>query len=206
MTDFIIHILRDPGSLVAWGGYTGLALVIFLETGALAFFFPGDSLLFIAGLFAAKGELNILILNGLLSLMAVLGDSCSYWIGVKFGRGFLAKQRWINPKHLIRTSQFYEEHGGKAIVMARFVPFVRTFIPIVAGIANMPYQRFAWYNIIGAVGWVGSMTLTGYFLGIRFPFLTKHIEKVIILIVLLSIIPALFEFWRQTKSKPLDRP
>lgn len=195
--DFIA-LLRDPGPIIQWGGYPALALIIFLETGALIAFLPGDSLLFVAGLYAAKGDLNIAILNLLLGAMAILGDATSYSIGAKLGPKIFSKprSRFFNPDHMVAAHAFYEKHGGKAIVIARFVPLVRTFVPVVAGSAGMGYRRFATFNIVGGIGWVASMTLGGYFLGNLFPDLGKHVEKVIIVIVLLSIMPMVIEYLR----------
>ena len=193
---WLVGILRDPGELIAWGGYPGLALIIFLETGAMVFFLPGDSLLVVAGLYAAQGSLNIGALNALLIPMAILGDACSYWIGARAGPLLFSRprSRFFNPAHLQTAHAFYERHGGKAIVLARFVPIVRTFVPVVAGIGQMGYRRFAAYNVFGGIGWVGSLTLTGYFLGVQFPAVVAHLEKVIIAIVFLSIVPILVEY------------
>ena len=193
---WLIGIIRDPGELIAWGGYPGLALIIFLETGAMVFFLPGDSLLVVAGLYAAQGSLNIAALNALLIPMAILGDGCSYWIGARTGPLLFSRprSRFFNPAHLKTAHEFYERHGGKAIVLARFVPIVRTFVPVVAGIGQMGYRRFAAYNVFGGIGWIASMTLTGYFLGVHFPMVVKHIEKVIIVVIFLSIVPILIEY------------
>jgi membrane-associated protein len=192
----LIGLLRDPGPIIQWGGYPVLALIIFLETGAMIAFLPGDSLLFVAGLYAAKGDLNIVVLNVLLSAMAILGDATSYTIGARVGPKIFSRpsSRLFKPEHVQAAHAFYEKHGGKAIVIARFVPLVRTFVPVVAGVAGMSYREFAMFNICGGIGWVTSMTLGGYFLGSVFPDLGRHIEKVIILIVLLSIMPIVIEY------------
>jgi membrane-associated protein len=192
----LIALLRDPGPIIQWGGYPALALIIFLETGAMVAFLPGDSLLFVAGLYAAKGDLNIVTLNLLLSVMAVAGDATSYTIGSKVGPRIFNRpdSRWLKPAHIQAAKAFYEKHGGKAIIIARFVPLVRTFVPVVAGVAGMGYQRFALFNITGGIGWVASMTLGGYFLGTLFPDLGRHVEKVIIVIVLLSVLPMVIEY------------
>jgi membrane-associated protein len=195
---WLIEILRDPGELIAWGGYPGLALVIFLETGAMVFFLPGDSLLVVAGLYAAQGSLHIGALNALLIPMAILGDACSYAIGVRAGPLLFnrPRSRWFNPAHLRSAHGFYERHGGKAIVLARFAPILRTFVPVVAGVGSMGYRRFAAYNALGGIGWVASMTLTGYFLGMQFPAVVRHLEKVILIVVALSILPTVLEYAR----------
>lgn len=205
----LIGLLRDPGPIIQWGGYPALALIIFLETGAMVAFLPGDSLLFVAGLYAAKGDLNIAILNVLLSAMAILGDATSYSIGAKLGPKIFnrPRSRFFKPEHMQAAHDFYEKHGGKAIIIARFVPLVRTFVPVVAGSAGMTYRRFATFNIVGGIGWVSSMTLGGYFLGSIFPDLGKHIEKVIIVIVVLSIMPMVIEYLRaRGRPKPATVP
>ena len=194
----LLHFIREPGELIAWGGYPGLALVIFLETGALIFFLPGDSLLVTAGLYAAKGDLSLWALNLLLIPMAILGDATSYYIGKKSGPHVFNRpnSRLFNPRHMERARQFYAKHGGKAIILARFMPLVRTFVPVVAGAAKMPYRRFAAFNIVGGASWILSMTLIGYLLGNVIPNIDKHIEKVIAVVVLLSISPAIVEYVR----------
>jgi membrane-associated protein len=192
----LIALLRDPGPIIAWGGYPVLALIIFLETGALVAFLPGDSLLIVAGMYASKGDLDIVVLNVLLSTMAIIGDATSYTIGARLGPKIFNRpnSRLFKPEHMRKAHAFYEKHGGKAIVIARFVPLVRTFVPVVAGAAGMGYKRFATFNVAGGIGWVSSMTLSGYFLGRIFPDLGRHIEKVIIVIVLLSIMPMVIEY------------
>jgi membrane-associated protein len=193
-----LHLIREPGELIVWGGYPGLALIIFLETGALVFFLPGDSLLVTAGLYAAKGDLDVWALNLLLIPMAILGDATSYVIGKRSGPHIFNRpqSRFFKPQHMERARQFYEKHGGKAIILARFMPLVRTFVPVVAGVARMPYRRFATFNVVGAAAWIVSMTLTGYLLGNVVPNIDRHIEKVIVVVVLLSISPGIVEFIR----------
>lgn len=199
---FLLGLLRDPGPFIAWAGYPGLAAIIFLETGAMIFFLPGDSLLFVAGMYAAKGDLNIVVLNALLIPMAVLGDATSYTIGFRTGPKIFSRprSRFFRPEHMHAAHAFYEKHGGKAIILARFMPLVRTFTPVVAGVAQMRYRDFAVYNVIGGAGWVGSMTLLGWGLGIRFPILGDHIEKVIILIVFLSVLPAAVSILKERRK------
>ena len=170
----LFEFVRDPRQLVECGGYIGLTLIVFVETGLLiGFFLPGDSLLVTAGLLAATGivDLNILVLNLLLIPAAIIGDAVGYWIGRRAGRPLFDRpdSRFFKRKHLLQTQAFYERHGGKTIVLARFVPIIRTFAPVVAGVAEMPYRRFAAFNIFGGIGWVVSMTLTGYFLGSAIP-------------------------------------
>lgn len=194
----LIGFIRDPGELIRWGGYPGLALVVFLETGAMVFFLPGDSLLVTAGFYAAGGMLDILLLNVLLVPAAIMGDACSYWMGAKAGPRIFnrPRSRLFRPEHIQAAHAFYERHGGKAIILARFMPLVRTFVPVVAGVAGMPYRRFALYNMVGGAAWVCSMSLLGYFLGTTFPSLVKHIELVIVTVVVLSFVPGMVEWVR----------
>lgn len=205
--EWLVDLIRNPGALIEWGGYPGLALIIFLETGALIFFLPGDSLLVMAGLYAAKGDLNIFYLNLLLIPMAIIGDALSYQIGMRAGPRIFSrpKSRFFDPAHMQAAHDFYEKHGGKAIIIARFMPILRTFVPVVAGVAQMGYRKFATYNIIGGAAWVSSMTLLGYVLGTTFPEVGKHIEKVIIVIVLLSISPGIYA-WIKSKTNKTAQP
>ncbi len=194
--------LRDPGQAITWAGYPGMMLIIFLETGALVAFLPGDSLLVVAGTYAAAGKLSLLLLNLLLIPCAIVGDAVSYFIGARAGAALFnkPKSRFFKPENLAAAAKFYERHGGKAIVIARFMPIVRTFVPVVAGIAHMPYKRFAAYNAVGGAAWVASMTLIGYFIGQLVPDIGKHIEKVIIVVVFLSILPGLISWWKNRKA------
>ncbi len=199
---WVLHTIREPGDLIEWGGYAGLALIIFLETGALVFFLPGDSLLVVCGLYAAKGDLDILLLLVILIPCAIVGDAVSYFIGSKVGPKLFNKprSRFWRPEHLKRAHDFYEKHGGSAIIIARFMPIVRTFVPVVAGMAQMSYRRFAMYNVVGGALWVASMCLLGYFLGNSFPNVGKHIEKLIIVIVFLSLLPGIIAWWRNRRA------
>ena len=193
------HFLTDVRGLVQAGGYIALAIIVFTETGLMiGFFLPGDSLLVTAGLFAAKGDLDIVFLNVLLMTCAILGDATGYYIGKKLGPALFRKEDSLlfKKKHLIATQEFYERHGGKTIIIARFVPVIRTFAPVVAGMAGMHYRRFAMFNIVGGIGWVFSMTMLGYLLVTMFPATEKHIEKVIIIVVFLSILPGIIEWLR----------
>ena len=165
--------------VIRWGGLLALVIIVFVETGLLiGFFLPGDSLLVTAGLFAAKGDLNIVVLN--LSLMgaAIAGDSVGYLIGLKAGKRLYARENsfFFRKEHLMRTKAFYDKHGGKTIIMARFVPIVRTFAPVVAGVAEMEYRKFIAYNVVGGISWVFSMTMLGYVLVKAFPEIEQHIE------------------------------
>lgn len=194
----ILHFIREPGELIKWGGYPGLALVIFLETGAFVFFLPGDSLLVTAGLYAAKGDLSIWMLNALLIPMAIAGDAVSYFIGSRSGATLFKNPnaKLLKPQHLQKAHDFYVRHGGKAIIIARFVPIVRTFVPVVAGAAKMSYRKFVTFNVIGAAGWILSMTMIGYLLGNAVPNIDKHIEKVIVVVVFVSLLPGIIEYLR----------
>ena len=176
-----------------------LALIIFLETGALVFFLPGDSLLVLAGITAANmpDKLDIVMLNVVLIPCAIIGDAVSYQIGKRLGPVLFnrPKSRFFNPAHLKTASDFYEKHGGKAIIMARFAPIVRTFVPVVAGMAGMRYRDFAVYNIVGGAAWISSMSLLGYFLG-GFEIVKKHTEALVLLVIFVSILPGFIEWWR----------
>jgi membrane-associated protein len=199
----LIDFIRNPGDIARVGGYPVLALIIFVETGAFAFFLPGDSLLVAAGLYAATGTLNIFVLNLLLIPMAILGDATSYFIGSKVGPRLFNRpeSRFFKPAYIKAAQEFYERHGGKAIIMARFVPVIRTFVPVVAGVAQMPYRRFASFNIIGGASWILSMTVLGFGLGKTFPDIGKHVEKVLLLIIFVSVLPGLIEWYRQRNKK-----
>ena len=220
--DFIsdlFHQLRDLlnpkiiiDTLLAKGGlfvYVGLFFIVFAETGlALGFFLPGDSLLVVAGLVAATGKLNVALLIGLLFVAAVVGDAVGYYTGARLGPRLFKKKKSLifRPSHLQRAHAFYEKYGGKTIVIARFVPIVRTFAPIVAGAAEMPYRRFVLFNIAGGFLWVTSMLLSGYFLGSVLKSkvgidLDEHIEWVVIVVVLLSLIPPFVEYWKSRREK-----
>jgi membrane-associated protein len=203
---WVVELVRDPGELIRWGGYPALAAIVFMETGALVFFLPGDSLLVMAGVYAAKGDLSIWALNLLLIPMAILGDATSYTIGARTGPHLFSRprSRFFRPEHLKAAHDFYEKHGGKAIILARFMPIVRTFVPVVAGVAQMSYRRFATFNVVGGVGWVASMTLLGYALGNTIPNLERHIEKVIVVVILLSISPGLVEWLRARRRRAAE--
>ncbi|MFO0692828.1 MAG: VTT domain-containing protein [Polyangiales bacterium] len=198
---FLLETLRDPGELITWGGYPALALVIFIETGAMFPFLPGDSLLFVAGLYASRGALDLATLNLLLIPCAVLGDATSYAIGRKAGPHIFNRPetRFFKPEHVQKAHAFYEKHGGKAIIIARFMPIVRTFVPVAAGVAQMRYRDFAVFNIAGAALWISSMTVMGYFLG-QFEIIGKNIDKAIVLIVLVSITPGILEWWKHRRE------
>jgi membrane-associated protein len=193
----VLEQLPTLEEIIVWGGYIGLFAIVYAETGLLiGFFLPGDSLLVTAGLFAARGQLDITLLNVLLSVAAVTGDATGYYIGLKAGHALYNRpqSRWFRRDHLIKTREFYEKYGGITIVLARFMPFARTFAPVVAGVAEMTYRRFAVFNIAGGIGWVASMTLTGYFLGRSIPGIERHIEYVIAIVIFISILPLIVKY------------
>lgn len=193
----LLSQLYDVKTLIHTVGYIGLIIIIFSETGLLAgFFLPGDSLLVTAGLFAVTGELDIILLNVMLIPTAVIGDAVGYWIGHKSGPHLFKKEQSLlfRKDYLIKTQEFYNKYGGITIILARFIPIIRTFAPTVAGIAQMKYLDFFKYNVIGGALWILSMTLLGYLLGNTIPNIDKHIEKVIVIIVFLSILPIIYKF------------
>lgn len=195
--------LTNVKELVIWAGYSGLFLIVFAETGLLiGFFLPGDSLLFTAGLFASQGIFNVYYLNLFLIPAAIIGDTVGYYIGKKSGEALYNREesRFFKKKYLIQTKNFYEKYGNITIVIARFMPFARTFAPVVAGIGMMKYKNFIFYNIVGGALWVLSMTFLGYFLGSFFPAVGKNLELVIILIVFISILPGIIKYF-QIKQK-----
>ncbi len=207
--DLFLHLDKYMNQVITQYGvwtYGLLFFVIFMETGFVVTpFLPGDSLLFAAGTFAALGSLNIWLLIGLLIVAAVGGDTVNYWIGHKLGdRAYNTK--WIKKEYLDRTHAFFEKHGGKTIVLARFVPIVRTFAPFVAGMGRMSYSYFFSYNVVGGIVWVLLFTLAGFFFG-NIPFVQKNFEFVIIAIILISVLPAVWEALKarrevkQVKSK-----
>jgi len=190
----LFHRLRDVTTLVQTAGYAGLTAIIFAETGLLiGFFLPGDSVLVTAGLLGSQGYLNIYLLGGLLTVAAIVGDSIGYMIGKASGPKLFTREDSLlfNKKHLIRAHAFYERHGGKTIVIARFMPIIRTFAPVVAGMGGMQYTRFLTYNVFGGFLWVWSMLFMGYFLGQYVPGIGTHIDLVVLAIILLSILPLL---------------
>jgi membrane-associated protein len=196
--DFFRTLYNVP-ELIRLGGMAGLIAIVFIETGLMVgFFLPGDSLLVTAGLFAAKGDLDIVWLNVALIVAAILGDATGYWIGYRAGKALYSRPNsfFFRREHLIKTHEFYERHGGKTIVIARFMPIIRTFAPVVAGAAEMTYRRFAAYNVIGGIGWVLSMTLTGYLLGRSVPEIDKHIHLVVAVVIFLSLLPGIIAYVR----------
>jgi membrane-associated protein len=198
--DFILHLDQYLSDMIqnygAWT-YVILFLIIFLETGFVIMpFLPGDSLLFAAGAFSALGSLNIWLLWIIVFVAAVLGDTVNYWIGNKIGpRAFDQDIRFLKREYLEKAQQFYETHGGKTIILARFVPIVRTFAPFVAGVGTMNYGRFITYNIVGAFLWTSIFIFLGYFFG-NIPFVQNNFELAILGIILISIVPMVIEYTR----------
>ncbi|NDV11850.1 DedA family protein [Crenobacter caeni] len=202
--DFILHIDVHLAELAAAYGpwiYAILFLIVFCETGLVVTpFLPGDSLLFVAGTLAALGEMNIHAMVALLIVAAVIGDGVNYAIGRYFGEKLAARfPRLIRPEYLEKTHAFYEKHGGKTIILARFVPIVRTFAPFVAGIGKMGYRHFAFYNVTGAVLWVASFGYAGYFFG-NMPIVKQNLTLLIFGIIFVSILPGIIEFWRHKRA------
>ncbi len=203
------HFIMDVQGLIQWGGLLMVCIVVFVETGLfVGFFLPGDSLLVTAGLFAAKGDIDLVLLLVLVSLCAVIGDQTGYLIGRKAGSALFKREDSLlfKRKHLLKAHDFYEKYGNKTIVIARFVPIVRTFAPAVAGAAEMNYRRFVTYNIMGGVLWVFSMILGGYVMGKTIPNLDKYIHLVIVVVVFLSILPAIIEVYRARRKPKEAKP
>lgn len=193
----------DLPQIIQTVGYAGLVFIVFAESGLFfGFFLPGDSLLFTAGFLASQGFFNLWVLLPLLMIAAVTGDSVGYWTGKKFG-GWLMKQKenfFFQKRYVYSAERFYEKHGGKAILLARFVPAVRTFVPIVAGIARMDYQKFISYNVFGGIFWVALMLLLGYFLGSLIPGVDKYLLPIVFIIIVISVLPGLHHFYSERKN------
>ncbi len=204
--DFLVSVLTGHYSLdalIQWGGYVLLVAIVFAETGLLiGCFLPGDSLLITAGLLAAAGHLNIWWINVLLMAAAIIGDSVGYAIGARLGPRVFTREKSLlfNPKHVVRTQHFYEKYGPKTIVIARFVPIIRTFAPVLAGVGAMRYRRFLTYNVLGGIGWVASMSWAGYLLGHAVPNISKHMHLLVIVIIVLSCIPIAVEIYRERRK------
>ena len=205
LIDFVLHLDKHLGPIIQqYGVWTYLILfaVIFCETGLVVLpFLPGDSLLFLAGVFAGRGSLSLGILLVALIVAAILGDTVNYWVGHFLGHRMLAsRRRLIKPEHLAYTHEFFEKYGGKTIILARFVPIVRTVAPFVAGLGEMSYGRFMSYNAVGGTAWVLLCTLAGYGL-YRNQFVQDHFFIVELLIIGLSLLPAIWEFWKARSRK-----
>ena len=214
-----LRTLTDPEKLIqflsqvvtGWYGYGLLFLIVFAETGLLVgFFFPGDSLLFTVGVVAGAGQLNIVLICALLVVASIAGDQSGYFLGYRTGPRIFSRpdSRLFKQEYVRRTQAFYEKYGGKTLIMAKFVPIVRTFAPFMAGVGRMRYIRFFSFNIFGGLGWVISMTLAGYFLG-GIPIVRRHFEKVVILIILVSLIPVVLQAIaarKQSSPEPERQP
>lgn len=196
----------DPETIIRTGGVLLIALIVFAESGLLVgFFLPGDTLLFGAGLAASQGELSLPILIAAIIFAAVIGDNVGYSIGRRTGHRIFKKKDGILFRHeyLEKAEEFYEKHGGKTIILARFTPIVRTFAPVVAGASKMPRQRFFAFNVIGGIIWGAGMPLLGYFVGHRIPGLHKYIDLVIVGVVVLSLLLALIHLLKEAKTRQL---
>src|SRR5437764_11612678 len=214
----LVHTLSSPDRLIvllspmftSWLGYAVLFAIVFSETGLLVgFFLPGDSLMFLIGAVAGAGNLNMFVVNLVLMAAAILGDSFGYALGRRTGPAIFSRpdSRFFRRKNLTRTHEFYEKYGGKTIVYARFVPIVRTFAPFVAGVGKMTYARFLSFNVFGGIGWVLAMTTLGYVLG-EIPLVKRHLEKVILLILFVSVLPVIADAvkaYRKPKE-PVEGP
>ena len=205
LIDFILHLDKHMAVIIetyGWVTYLILFLIIFVETGVVVMpFLPGDSLLFAVGAFCASGSLNLGLCLLLLYLAAVLGDTANYWIGKRIGvRIFEMKSRWIKQSYLLKTQSFYEKHGGMTIIMARFIPIVRTFAPFIAGVGTMNYRNFLLYNIVGGGIWVLLFTLLGFFFA-NLPFVKQNFSLVILGLIGLSVVPPIFEILRKRMKK-----
>lgn len=199
----LLHRIYDVEALIKWGGLAMICAIVFAETGLMiGFFLPGDSLLVTAGVFAAAGFLDISLLLGLVSVCAVAGDQTGYYIGQKTGQALFKREDSLLFKrsHVLKAQAFYEKYGAKTIVIARFVPIVRTFAPVIAGVGRMNYRHFVTYNVAGGILWVFSMILTGYLLGSAVPDINKHIHYVIGIVIVLSILPAIIEVIRSRRK------
>ena len=201
----LFHRLRDLPALVAWAGYAGMAAIVFTETGLfVGFFLPGDSLLVTAGLLSSQGlPLNVFELGLLLTGAAILGDNTNYWVGRLTGASIFTREDSLlfKKKHVERAHEFYVKHGPKTVVLARFMPIIRTFAPLVAGVGKMDYRTFFTFSVLGGTAWIWSMLMLGYFLGAKVPGVAKHIELVIIAVIFLSILPGIISWWRQPERR-----
>jgi len=200
----------DPRTLLTSFGYIGLFCIIFAESGLFfGFFLPGDSLLLTAGLFARRGELNIWLLLPLVFIAAVLGDNVGYWFGRKAGPPLFRREASLlfKPKNLLAAKAFYDKHGGKTVILARFMPFIRTFAPIVAGAVDMRYESFLLFNALGGLLWGIGVTTAGYILGSLFPpeVLDKYFLLIVILVIVISVLPTAWHLWKENRDAILDR-
>lgn len=207
MVELLKHLLArisDVRGMIEWGGTFAVCLIIFVETGLfVGFFLPGDSLLVTAGVFAGAGHLRLALLLSLVTLCAIAGDQLGYFIGWRAGAALYRREdsRFFNKRHLEEAHKFYEHYGGRAIVIARFIPIIRTFCPPVAGAAKMRYARYLAYDICGGILWVWGMTLVGYTLGRTVPHVDSKIHYIIAAVIVLSLLPAAIHGWRVRAKK-----
>jgi membrane-associated protein len=195
----LVHTIYDVQGIIEWGGIVLVCTIVFVETGLfVGFFLPGDSLLVTAGVFAAAGHLELATLLVAVTLCAICGDQLGYWIGRHAGQALYRRKDslFFKQRHLERARQFYDTHGGKTIVFARFMPILRTFCPVVAGAAQMPYSRFVGYSIVGGCSWVGGMILCGFFLASLVPNISERIHYVIAVVIFLSFLPPIIHALR----------
>lgn len=195
-----LKLLIDPIRLIETFGYAGITFIIFAESGLLfGFFFPGDSLLFTAGLLSSKGILNLFIVIGLSFIAAVAGDNVGYSFGKRVGPKIFNREKSLlfDKEHLIKAEEFYKKYGSKTIVLARFMPFIRTFAPIVAGVGKMEYKTFVTFNLVGGFVWAVSIPMAGYFLGRIIPDIDKYLLPIIGLIILASVLPTTTHLFRE---------
>jgi membrane-associated protein len=201
--DFFGTVYNVP-ELIRFGGLVGMIVIVFAETGLLVgFFLPGDSLLVTAGLFAARGDFNIVTLDLCLMAAAIAGNATGYWIGKRTGKALYSRPDSLlfRREHLHMTHEYYERHGGKTIVIAQFIPILRTFAPVVAGVAEMGYRRFATYNVVGAIFWIASMTILGYTLGSLIPNLEQRIHIVVAVVIAISLMPPALAWLKRQRSR-----
>jgi membrane-associated protein len=212
MLEFLKHLLAqlyDVRGLVEWGGTLMVCIIVFIETGMfVGFFLPGDSLLVTAGVFAGAGQMKLAWLLPLVTLCAIAGDQLGYFIGWRAGASLFKREdsRFFRKRHLERAHQFYETYGGKTIILARFIPIIRTFCPPVAGAARMKYSRYLTYDIVGGIAWVWGMILLGYTLGRTVPNIDKRIHFVIAAVIVLSLLPAVYQAWNARSHKRIAHP
>ena len=213
--DFL-RSLTDPERLITllssllagWIGYTALAAIVFAETGLLlGFFLPGDSLLFTVGVVSGAGRLDIVWISAALMAAALIGDSTGYFLGRNTGPRIFTRQdsRFFKQEYVRQTRDFYDRYGGKTIILARFVPIIRTFAPFMAGVSGMPYRRFLSFSVFGSFGWILVMTQLGYHLG-KVEFVRRHFDQVVLLIIFVSLLPTLSEAWKAWRSRSRNRP
>jgi membrane-associated protein len=212
LLDFI-HTLTDPDRLISllstvlsgWEGYLVLFLIVFAESGMLVgFFLPGDSMLFTVGVVAGAGKLPIGFTIALLTIASILGDGCGFWLGSTLGHSLFQKanSRIFRREHLERTHEFYERHGGKTIILAKFLPIIRTFAAFIAGVGKMRYSRFILFNVVGATGWVTSMITLGYLLG-NIPIVRRNFQTFVLVIIVVSLIPAVSQALKTRRNPPV---